>query len=67
MTYNYAATQTSPVYHIVEAAHMYTLCGLWVLMKKIISSQPPAGREECPKYGRMVRGEAAAPTPQDNP
>jgi hypothetical protein len=64
MTYNYATTQVSPLYHIVKVGRVYALCGLWVQRGKIISPEPPAGKKECRQCAKVLReqsGNASAP------
>jgi hypothetical protein len=57
MTYTYATIKGSSIYHIVEVGQTYALCGVSVKTGKYISSEPPAGKKECPKCGRILRNQ----------
>jgi hypothetical protein len=57
MTYNYASSQGSPLYHIVKVGRTYALCGLGVQRGKIIYPEPPVWKNECEKCAKALRGQ----------
>jgi hypothetical protein len=58
VTYHYAVAPTSKIYHLVKPDRIYSLCGLWVKTGKFLSSEPPAGKKECPQCAKIVREQA---------